>query len=155
MARSVQLCWRHSSCLDRRGVYLADPGDGKPPLAQRALGVSKSGNSALAHQERGSAEPLARFFPQVAPVRIPVQVSCPRGGRAHVREATVVEFRSSHHAIFLSTLPLEFGDPVRLETSAKGEFLEATVDAVQYQEGRKAVAVKFVNGPNDWVVRQP
>jgi len=112
--------------------------------------LSKSGTL-----EHGSAEQLARFFPQLARVRIPVHVSCPRAGRAHVREATMVEFSSANYAIFLSTLPLEFGDQVRLEASAPGDFLEATVDAVQYQEGRKAVAVKFVNGQNDWVVRQP
>jgi len=98
---------------------------------------------------------LARFFPQASAVRIPVQVTAARGGSAHLREATVVEFSSVDHAIFLSTLPLEFGDRVKLEATMKGTLAEATVDAVQYHEGRKAVAVKFLNGHNDWVVRQP
>ena len=117
--------------------------------------MGKSGNSVLASQELGCAEQLARFFPEAAPVRIPVQVSCPRGDSAQLREATVLEFSSAEHAIFLSTLPLEFGDRVKLETTMPGSFREATVDAVQYHEGRKAVAVKFLSGPNDWVVRQP
>ena len=56
--------------------------------------MSKSGNSVLASQELDCAEQLARFFPEAAPVRIPVQVSCPRGGSAELREATVVEFSS-------------------------------------------------------------
>jgi len=105
--------------------------------------------------EQSCAEQLARFFPQAVPVRIPVQVTSPRGGTNLLREATVVEFSSADHAIFLSTLPLEFGDRVKLEAAIKGNFAEATVDAVQYHEGRKAVAVKFLNGHADWVVRQP
>lgn len=84
-----------------------------------------------------------------------MQVSSVRGGSTHLREATVVEFSSVDHAIFLSTLPLEFGDRIRLEATMKGTFAEATVDAVQYHEGRKAVAAKFANSHNDWVVRQP
>jgi hypothetical protein len=98
---------------------------------------------------------LARFFPQAVPVRIPVQVTAQRANRNELREATVVEFSSADHAIFLSTLPLEFGDQVKLEATMRGSLAEATVDAVQYHEGRKAVAVKFSNGHNDWVVRQP
>ncbi|HYL85634.1 MAG TPA: hypothetical protein VE263_15470 [Candidatus Angelobacter sp.] len=117
--------------------------------------MGKSGNSALATHEASCAEQLARFFPQARPVRIPVQVSSARGGSAHLREATVVEFSSADHAIFLSTLPLEFGDRIQMEATMKGKFAEATVDAVQYHDGRKAVAVKFLSGHNDWVVRQP
>ncbi|HXY23197.1 MAG TPA: PilZ domain-containing protein [Candidatus Acidoferrum sp.] len=115
--------------------------------------MGKSGNLALAVNEQSCAEQLARFFPQSMPVRIPVQVTAPRGGSAHLREATVVEFSGGGHAIFISTLPLEFGDRVKVEATMKGIFAEATVDAVQFHEGRKAVAVKFLNGHGDWVVR--
>jgi hypothetical protein len=115
--------------------------------------VGKSGSSVLAANGKSCAEQLARFFPQADPVRIPVQVSSLRGGTAHLREATVVEFSSKDHAIFLSTLPLEFGDRVRLEARPEGNLAEATVDAVQYHEGRKAVAVRFLQAPCDWLVR--
>lgn len=71
----------------------------------------------------------------------------------HLREATVVEFSSRDHAIFISTLPLEFGDRVRLEAIPEGDLADATVDAVQYHEGRKAVAVKLLQAPCDWLVR--
>ena len=101
--------------------------------------------------EKSCAEQLARFFPQASAVRVPVQVTSPRGGATNLREATIVEFSSGHHAIFLSTLPLEFGDRVRLEA---GYLAEATVDAVQYHEGRKAVAVRFLQGPCDWVMKR-
>jgi len=116
--------------------------------------VGKTGSSILAEKEKSCAEQLARFFPQASAVRIPVQVSSPRGGTANLREATVVEFSSANHAIFLSTLPLEFGDSVRLEARPEGNHAEATVDAVQYHEGRKAVAVRFLQGPCDWVVKR-
>ena len=57
------------------------------------------------------------------------------------------------HAIFLSTLPLEFDDHVRLEAGQEGRPAEATVVAVQYHEGRKAVAVRFLQGHCDWVTQ--
>ncbi len=72
-----------------------------------------------------------------------------------MREATIVEYSSTQHAIFLSTLPLEFGDRVRLEARPQGYQAEATVDAVQYHEGRKAVAVRFLQGVCDWMMKRP
>jgi hypothetical protein len=84
-----------------------------------------------------------------------VQVSASRGGKTRLREATVVEFGGPEHAIFLSTLPLEFDDRVRIEASDERRPAEATVVGVQYHEGRKAVAVRFLQGPCDWVVTQP
>jgi hypothetical protein len=107
----------------------------------------------LARTEEGCVEQLARFFPQARPVKIPVQVTSSRSSRTHFREQTVVEFSSGDHAIFLSALPLEFGDRVLLEAEPQGHQAEAKVDAVQYDEGCKAVAVKFLQGPCDWVVR--
>jgi hypothetical protein len=74
-----------------------------------------------------------------------------RGGGSQLREATVLEFGAAEHAIFLSTLPLEFDDRVRMEAVELGHPAEATVVAVQYQEGRKAVAVRFLQGPCNWV----
>jgi hypothetical protein len=68
-----------------------------------------------------------------------------------MREATVLEFGASQHAIFISTLPLEFDDRVRIEHAAAGRATEAAVVAMQYHEGRKAVAVRFLHGPCLWV----
>ena len=115
--------------------------------------VKSSAGIAVPDQEQGCTEQLARFFPQAAPVRIPVQVTALRGGRTKLREAATVEFAAPDFAIFLSTLPLEFDDRVRLERDRKGRAAEANVIAVQYHEGRKAVAVKFTQGPCDWVTQ--
>ncbi len=117
--------------------------------------MGKSGGLALTTNEQGCAEQLARFFPQARPVRIPIQVAASRGGGTIFREAAVVEFGGPEHAIFLSNLPLEFDDRVRIEAAGEGRPAEATVVGMQYHEGRKAVAVRFLQGPCDWVVRQP
>jgi hypothetical protein len=98
-------------------------------------------------------EQLARFFPEATSVRIPVQVTALRGGSTRLREASVLEYAAAEHAIFDSTLPLEFDDRVRLEGKQKESTTDATVVAVQYHDGRKAVAVKFSRGPNHWISR--
>jgi hypothetical protein len=115
--------------------------------------VRPSGSSTLSANEQDCAEQLGRFFPQARPVRIPVQVTPLRAGGAKLREATVVEFGGAEYAIFLSTLPLEFDDRVRLESVKDGRSAEGTVVAVQYHEGRKAVAVRFSQGRCDWVTQ--
>jgi hypothetical protein len=102
--------------------------------------------------EQSCAEQLARFFPGVAAVRLPVQVTALRGGTTRLRESSVVEFAGLEHAILISSLPLEFDDKVRLEGSSKADTADATVVAVQYHGGKKAVAVKFLRGPNHWMM---
>jgi hypothetical protein len=115
--------------------------------------VRRFSGSTLTASEQDCAEQLARFFPQSRPVRVPVQVTSLRGGGSQLREATVVEFGGAEHAIFLSALPLEFDDRVRLEAVEQGRPAEATVIAVQYHEGRKAVAVRFLQGHCNWVTQ--
>jgi hypothetical protein len=53
----------------------------------------------------------------------------------------------------MSTLPLEFDERVQLVRDAKGRAVEAAVIALQYHEGRKAVAVQFLEGPCDWMMQ--
>ena len=113
--------------------------------------MQRSGNSTLTGAEQNCAEQLARFFPQAKPVRISLQVTALRGGKTRLRETAVVEFGGAEHAIFLSTLPLEFDDHVRLEAEGRGRAADAVVVAVQYHEGNKAVAVRFLQGPCDWM----
>jgi hypothetical protein len=115
--------------------------------------VRRSSGSTLTANEQDCAEQLGRFFPQARPVRIPVQVTSLRAGGTRLREATVVEFGEAEYAIFLSTLPLEFDDHVRLEAVQEGRSADGTVVAVQYHEGRKAVAVRFSQGRCDWMTK--
>ncbi len=120
----------------------------------KARGNVRTFNRAtLTASEQDCAEQLARFFTHMRPVRIPVQVTSLRGGASQLREATVIEFGGVEHAIFLSALPLEFDDRVRLEAVQEGRPAEAIVVAVQYHEGRKAVAVRFLEGHCNWVTQ--
>jgi len=115
--------------------------------------VRPSSEVTLLANEEGCAERLARFFPRANAVRVPVQITALRAGSTSLREATVVEYGGSEHAIFLSSLPLEFDDKVRIERERNGGAAEAKVIAVQYHEGRKAVAVRFLEGPCAWVTK--
>jgi hypothetical protein len=115
--------------------------------------VRQFDETTLIAQEQTCTQQLARFFPGVSPVRLPVQVTALRGGSTRLREASVVEFAGLEHAILISSLPLEFDDKVRLEGSRKADSADATVVAVQYHGGQKAVAVKILRGPNHWMMR--
>jgi len=106
----------------------------------------------LTAMERGCAEQLARFFPKLPLVRIPVQVVPLRPSQGRLRESTVVEYGTKEYAIFLSNLALEFDDRVRVARDGIGTPAEAAVIALQYHEGSKAVAVRFLEGPCDWMV---
>ena len=102
--------------------------------------------------EQECTEQLAKFFPKLPSLHIPVRVSPVRPGQSRVQEATVVEYGTEEFAIFLSNLALEFDDRVRLVRDGGGRPAEATVIALQYQEGRKAVAVRFLNSPCAWMM---
>ena len=106
----------------------------------------------LIADERECASQLARFFPKLPAVRIPVRVTPQRPGQARAQEATVVQFGTPEYAIFLSKLALEFDDRVRLVRDGGGHPAEAAVIALQYHEGRKAVAVRFLDRPCEWMM---
>ena len=117
-----------------------------------AIGAEVAAISAVA--ERTCVEKLAQLFPSVSPVRIPVCVSSGTGnGRRRLEEQTVIEFGTEHEVLFSSTLPLEFEDQVRLENSDGSLDARATVVAVRYHGGRKAVAVRFVGEVGNWIIK--
>lgn len=133
-------------CICGRAHHLA------PRATPRSRGhVRRLSGTALIAEESNCSEQLARFFPLATAVRVPVQVSTTRPGGTVLGERTVVEFGAPEHAIFLSTLPLEFDDRVRVERESSGDAAEGTVIAVQFHEGRKAVAVRFTRGACHWV----
>lgn len=98
-------------------------------------------------------EKLAQLFPSVSPVRIPVSVTTVVTGRRRLREQTVIEFGTAHEVLFASTLPLEFEDQVRLVNSDGSLDARATVVAVRYHGGGKAVAVRFVGEVGNWIIK--
>lgn len=118
---------------------------------QRPLPSEADVSAVLA--EQSCVERLAQLFPSVSPVRIPVSVATAATGRRHLQEQTVIEFGTAHEVLFASTLPLEFEDEVRLVNSDGSLDARATVVAVRYHGGRKAVAVRFVGEVGNWIIK--
>ena len=98
-------------------------------------------------------EKLAQLFPSVSPVRIPVRVSTVGTGRRRLEEQTVIEFGTAREVLFSSGLPLEFEDQVHLVNSDGSLDTRATVVAVRYHGGGKAVAVRFVGEVGNWIIK--
>lgn len=119
--------------------------------SSRDLGDTK--RMTLTTDERGCTERLARFFPSLPAVRIPVQIFTLSGGRERAQESTILEFGAKECAIFQSRLALEFDDRVRVTRDGGGHPAEATVIALQYHDGSKAVAIRFLEGPCAWMER--
>jgi hypothetical protein len=98
-------------------------------------------------------EKLAQIFPNASAVRIPVCVTTTVAGQRRLQEQTVIEFGTAQEVIFGSSLPLEFEDRVRV-TNSDGSFdARASVVAVRYQEGRKAVAARFLGEVGNWIIK--
>jgi hypothetical protein len=98
-------------------------------------------------------EKLAQLFTGISPVRIPVRVLTTGTGRKRLQEKTVIEFGTAHEVLFSSTLPLEFEDRVRMLNSDGSLDAWATVVAVRYHDGRKAVAARFVGHIDNWIIK--
>jgi len=122
---------------------------------------------------------LARFFPDAAPVRIPIKLSRTLGesknvngnGNGDGREGkhqsdaatrqseqvffqnTVIEFGTPREVLFVVNRPLEFADRVLVESNDGFLRAEAYVVAVQYHTERTAVAVRFLNDVPNWIVK--
>ena len=122
-------------------------GEGEGSVAQKAVIASWS-------SEGSDVAKLAQFFPAATAVRIPVRVSRLDGPDEPAVEDTVIEFGTPSEVLFSARLPLEFGDRIRL---VNGEGLleaEASVVAVQYHQGKTAVAARFTGPAAHWVIRK-
>lgn len=98
-------------------------------------------------------EKLAQAFPNASAVRIPVRVMTAVSGQRRLQEQTVIEFGTAQEVIFASSLPLEFEDRIRLMNSDGSLDTGATVVAVRYHEGRKAVAARFLGEVGNWIIK--
>lgn len=96
---------------------------------------------------------LASFFPAATPVRIPVRLTRVSLGGGAVSENTVIEFGTAREVLFASTLPLHFADTLRLENSDGSLATDASVVAVQYHNGRNAIAARFLREVPNWIVK--
>ena len=100
---------------------------------------------------------LARFFPDAAPVRIPVQLARSLGAgqspASNFSESTVIEFGTPREVLFACSMPLEFGDVLRLRNSDGSLDTEASVVAVQYHPGKTVIAARFLKDVPNWIVK--
>jgi hypothetical protein len=99
-------------------------------------------------------EKLAQLFPTASAVRIPVRVMTLSMARRPLQEQTVIEFGTEQEVLFSSTLPLEFEDGVRVLNSDGSLDARATVVAVRYHQGRKAVAARFIGEVGNWIIKR-
>jgi hypothetical protein len=98
-------------------------------------------------------EKLAQLFPSASPVRIPVCVTALGTHRRRLQEQTTIEFGTSREVLFASTLPLEFEDRLRLANADGSLDANATVIAVRYHGGRKAIAARFADEVGNWIIK--
>jgi hypothetical protein len=136
-----------------KGAYIS--------LAQQATAPGRTMRNA------STVAGLARFFPEAAPVRIPVQlaraVDCGNldsensvSGDLHAAnftESTVIEFGTPREVLFACNTPLEFADVVRLRNSDGSLDTTASVVAVQYHSGSIVVAARFRGEVPNWIVK--
>lgn len=113
-----------------------------------------SGQAELAPSRTGQTcvQRLSRLFPNALPVRIPVDVEPVRASRRR-HEQTVIEFGTPREVLFASNLPLEFEDRVRVVNSDGSLDVQAIVVAVRYHNGNKAVAARFTDTVENWIIK--
>jgi hypothetical protein len=115
--------------------------------------VAREASAASVLASENCVERLAQLFPNAIAIRIPVRVTTMSSGRASLEEKTVIEFGTASEVLFASELPLEFEDCLELKNSDGSLDAQATVVAVRYHEGRKAVAARFVNEVGNWIIK--
>ncbi len=115
-------------------------------MPKEATGPARSG------RELSSAK-LAKFFPEASPVRIPVRLTKVGGEQEPFSERTVIEFGTPKEVLFVSSLPLEFADILRLQNSDGTLDALASVVAVEYSDGCTAVAARFTQKVLNWIVK--
>jgi hypothetical protein len=98
-------------------------------------------------------EELARFFPGVMQVHIPVRVCKGRSGKAASAEQTMIEFSTAEEILFVSGLPLDFEDIVRV-TNADGSLdITAKIVAMHLYHDKMAIAAKFLEDVPNWIIK--
>jgi hypothetical protein len=94
---------------------------------------------------------LAQFFPDGTKVKMPVEVARVPLGSETMK--TILEYGTSREVIFRCTLPVEFGDRVRLTNKDGSLDAEAEVTAVQIGKSETLVAVRFITEIPNWIIK--
>lgn len=121
--------------------------------AVTARGAGHDGRFASEDAGEKFVAKLAQFFPGASPVRVPVQVTGGEFGGLSLTENTVIEYGTAKEVLFASSLPLEFADQLRLRNTDGSLEADVYVVALQYHNGRTAVAARFAHEVNNWIVK--
>jgi hypothetical protein len=98
-------------------------------------------------------EELARFFPGVMQVRIPVRVCKGRSGKMTSSEETMIEFGTVDEVLFVSSLPLDFEDIVRVRNADSSLDFVAKIIAMHLYHDKMAIAAKFLENVPNWIIK--
>ena len=101
----------------------------------------------------GCVAELARFFPGAVPVRMPVQVSKENSGTESTLEQTVIEFGTPTEVLFVSGMPLDFDDTVRVTNLDGSLEIAAKIVAMRFHHGKMAIAARFMDDVANWVIK--
>jgi hypothetical protein len=96
---------------------------------------------------------LARFFPGIVPVRIPVWICHGESAKAASAEQTMIEFGTAAEVLFVSALPLDFEDTVRVRTSDGALDVRAKIVAMRLHHDKMAFAARFTEDVANWIIR--
>ncbi|HEY2113746.1 MAG TPA: hypothetical protein VGJ51_01545 [Candidatus Angelobacter sp.] len=95
---------------------------------------------------------LAKFFPGIVPVRIPVLIL--KGDSAkQVAEQTTIEFGTAEECLFVCGLPLEFEDLVQVRAADGTLDSIAKIVAMRLHDDKMAFAARFLNDVTNWIAR--
>jgi len=114
--------------------------------------LSKEATAPARSPQSSMVAKLARFFPQATPVRIPVKLTRVGGG-SEAGESTIIEYGTAQEILFAACSPLEFADKLRVQNSDRSLDAEVSVVAVQYHNGKTAVAARFTENVANWIVK--
>jgi hypothetical protein len=98
-------------------------------------------------------EELARFFPGVMQVRIPVMVCKGRSVKAAPAEQTIIEFGTADEVLFVSGLPLDFEDVVRVRNADGSLDITAKIVAMHLHHDKMAIAAQFLEDVPNWIIK--
>jgi hypothetical protein len=98
-------------------------------------------------------EELARFFPGIMQVRIPVSVCKGRSGKAASAEQTIIEFGTAEEVLFVSGLPLDFEDVVRVRNADGSLDITAKIVAMHLYHDKMAIAAEFLEDVPNWIIK--
>ena len=110
-------------------------------------------SQAVAFAAESSVSRLARFFPAAIATRIPVRLKALSSRAGSSEQQVVIDFGTASEVLFECSLLLELGDEVHL-LNADGSFDAcAVVVAVQVEQEKKAIAVRFNQQMPNWIIK--